>query len=239
MDPIIAVVAAAAGYLFGSISFARVVVRLAAPQLDMSEGVEIEIPGGKEPVRFDAIGGTAVAATLGDRYGCLTGLLDMAKVAVPTLAFSLAYPGTPYFLITATTGVVGHNWPLYHRFKGGNGLSAIYGGFLVIDPIGTLVTSLISLVLGLLSRNVLVGYSAGIWLMIPWLWLSTGDTAYLAYVVAVNAVFMISMIPAVRRMRDRSGLGTRAFFDRSMEVLPMGRGLKNLAVWLGLSLDKH
>ena len=36
MDPIIAVIAAAAGYVLGSISFARIVARVVAPQLDLS-----------------------------------------------------------------------------------------------------------------------------------------------------------------------------------------------------------
>jgi glycerol-3-phosphate acyltransferase PlsY len=239
MDPIIAVVAAAAGYLFGSISFARLIARLVAPQLDLSDGVEMNIPGGKEPVRLDAIAGTAVAVRLGDRYGCLTALLDMIKVAAPTLAFRLAYPGTPDFLITATMGVVGHNWPLYHRFKGGRGLSAIYGGFLVIDPIGTLITSLASLVLGLLARNVLVAYSSGIWLMIPWIWFRTGDPAYLVYVVAVNVIYMVAIIPDIRRMRDQRRRGVQAGFDETMEIIPMGRVLRKLATRLGSSQDSQ
>ena len=239
MDPILTVLAAAIGYLLGSISFARVVAKLITPQLDIGEGVEMNIPGAKEPLRLDAIGGTAVAAKLGDRYGCFTGVLDMLKVAGPTLAFKLTYPDTPYFLITAAMGVVGHNWPLYYRFKGGRGLSAIYGGFLVIDLVGTLVTTLAAMVLGLAVRNVLVAYSAGTWLMIPWLWLRTGDPAYLAYVVAVNIIYMVALIPDIRQMRDRRRRGVHGGFDGAMEATPMGRGMRKLAARLGLSQDRQ
>ena len=238
MAPLIAIIAVAVGYLLGSISFARVVAGLVAPQLDINEGVEMYIPGAKEPLRLDAIGGTAIAAKLGDRYGCLTGVLDMLKVAGPTLAFKLAYPEDSYFLVTAAMGVVGHNWPLYYRFKGGRGLSAIYGGFLVIDPIGTMVTTLSSMVLGLFARNVLVAYSAGTWLMIPWLWFRTGDPAYLVYVVTVNIVYMVALIPDIRRMTDRRRRGVQGGFDGAMEATPMGRGMKKLAARLGLSGDK-
>jgi glycerol-3-phosphate acyltransferase PlsY len=204
----------------------------------MSDGIEMEVQGRKEPLRLDAIGGTAVAAELGDRYGCLTGILDMLKVAAPTLAFRLAYPEVPYFLIAAAMGVVGHNWPLFHRFKGGRGLSAIYGGFLVIDPIGMVLTSLIALALGLLSRNLLVAYSAGTWLMIPWLWFRTGDPAYFVYVVAVNVMYLVSMIPDIRRMRDRKRRGVSVSFRGAMEITPMGRSLSVVAKRLCLTDNK-
>jgi glycerol-3-phosphate acyltransferase PlsY len=235
MDPVLAVVAVVVGYLFGSISFARIIGRLVAPELGISDGVEWELKGSEEPLQLDAIGGTAVASKLGDNYGCLTAVLDMLKVAAPTLALRLAYPEAPYFLIAATMGVVGHNWPLYHRFRGGRGLSAIYGGFFVIDPIGTVVTSFVALALGMVLKNVLVAYSAGTWLMIPWLWFRTGDPSYLVYVLAVNIIYMVAMIPDIRRIRDRKRRGVSVGFDAALEVTPMGRGMKKLAARLGLA----
>jgi len=42
--------------------------------------------------------------TLGRRFGCLTALLDMAKVAIPVLAFRLWAPDQPYYLIVAADG---------------------------------------------------------------------------------------------------------------------------------------
>lgn len=234
MNPLIALLAAAVGYLFGSISFARLVVRLVAPQLDIT-GIELDIPDAKETLRVEAMAGTAVATRLGDRYGCLTSLLDMLKITVPTLAFKLGYPGMPYFLIAAAMGLVGHNWPLYHRFRGGRGLSAIYGGFLVIDPIGTLVTSLAGLFLGLvLLRDVLVSYTSGMWLMIPWLWFRTHDPAQLAYVILVNVIFVVAMIPDIKVMRDRRRRGVQGSYTQAMEATPMGRGITKIAGWFGL-----
>jgi len=51
----------------------------------------------------------------------ITVVLDMLKITIPTLVFKHVYPDTPYFLITAATGMIGHVWPLYHGFKGGRG----------------------------------------------------------------------------------------------------------------------
>ena len=245
MNLMTALLSAAIGYLLGSVSFARLVTKLVAPGHEVT-GIEFEIPRTQEPVQVEAIAGTAVASQLGDKYGGLTGILDILKVAIPTLVFKMAYPGTPYFLITASAGLMGHNWPLYHRFKGGRGISAIYGGFFVIDWIGTLVTSIASMFLGLVvlrhvlvDYGVLVAYTGGIWLMIPWLWFRTRDVAHLAYVVFVNVIFAVAMIPDIKMMRDLKRRGVQADFARQMDVTPMGRGLKKMANWFGLLQEKR
>jgi hypothetical protein len=50
------------------------------------------------------------------------------------------------------------------------------GAGYLIDPLGTVVTSLAALLLGMLARNILVAYSGGTWVMIPWLWFHTGGS---------------------------------------------------------------
>jgi glycerol-3-phosphate acyltransferase PlsY len=233
----IALLAAVMGYLLGSISFARLVTRLVAPGQEVT-GVEYRVPGTDESVEVKAVQATAVANRLGSRYGCLTALLDILKVAIPALVFRIAYPGTSYFLIAAAMGLVGHNWPLYHRFKGGRGISAIYGGFLVIDWLGTLVTSIVAMFLGLgvfrvvfVDLSVLVAYAGGIVLMIPWIWFRTRDLAHLAYVVFANVIFVLAAIPDIRMMRDVRRRGIEIDLATQMDATPMGRGLKRMEDW--------
>jgi glycerol-3-phosphate acyltransferase PlsY len=235
-DPWIALLAAVVGYLCGSISFARIIVRLVADQ-EIS-GMELDIRDSEETVRVEAVSGTAVSVKLGGKWGGVTALLDILKAAVPTLIFRLLYPGTPYHLLTATTALVGHNWPLYHRFKGGRGLSPLLGGFLVVDWLGTLVTNIVGMILGLVVvRNVLVSYMLGIWLMIPWLWFRTRDPTYVIYAVVVNLLFVVAMIPDIRGMIDRRQRGIESDMSASMDMTPMGRGIKKMANRIGLMRD--
>ena len=121
MDPLIALVAVVAGYLLGSISFARLVARRVDRTVDVTH-IVTEVGDG---VTFtsDAVSATSVRMKLGKRYGLLVALLDMAKVAVPVLVLRLLYPGEPYLYLAAAAGVAGHNWPVYHRFQGGRGES--------------------------------------------------------------------------------------------------------------------
>ena len=75
-----------------------------------------------------SISATSVRLHLGARYGCLVAILDILKSLLPSLFFKLWQPDAPYYLITATLATIGHNYPLYHGFKGGRGLSTITEG---------------------------------------------------------------------------------------------------------------
>lgn len=238
MNVWIALLAAAVGYLLGSISFARVIFRWAAPGQEIT-GMELDIPGAEEKVHVEAVSGTAVSARLGAKWGGITAILDILKTLLPTLVFRFLLPGSPYFLIVAAMGLVGHNWPIYYRFKGGRGLSPIYGGFLAIAPLGALVTSIVSMILGLfVFKNVLISYLGGLWLMIPWLWFVTQDLAHLAYVLFVNIVFALAMIPEIRGILDRKRRGIEGDVIQAMEMTPMGRMIKKMANRVGWMKEK-
>jgi glycerol-3-phosphate acyltransferase PlsY len=199
MDLFLALLAAAVGYLLGSISFARVITRIVAPHKDITQ-VSVDVGWSEDKVRVETISATTVSIGVGRKFGFLTFVLDVLKVALPTLAFRLLYPADPYFLVVAVTGLAGHNWPVYYRFQGGRGFSALYGGLFVIDWTGVFVTLIGGLVLSvLIFRDLMLVFSLGLWLLPPYLWLRTHDWAYLAYGVAVAILINISLWPETRQ----------------------------------------
>lgn len=224
MDPWIALLAGTIGYLCGSISWARLVARWTHTQADITR-IEHVIPGTDQAFVSDSVSATAVRMHVGTRYGCLTAILDMLKVALPTLAFRLWQPDVPYFLVVAAMGLVGHDLPVFHRFKGGRGESPIYGGLLVIAPVGIVVTNLIGFVLGVLVGNILVLRWAGMVLMIPWLWWRTQDWAYLAYILFVNLIYWLAMRPELQQYAALRGAGTEPSQEEIGGSFGMGRGL--------------
>lgn len=198
MDPLVALLAGITGYLIGSISFARLMVAGLAHGTDVAD-IQHQIPGSSEVFESESVSATAVRFQLGDRYGCLAAILDMLKTLVPTLAFKVWLPGEPYYLITATLAIVGHNYPVFYRFRGGRGLATIYGGFFVLDWVGVLATSIAGMLIGGLLGQVLMMRWAGLVLMIPWIWFRTHDPAKLAYVLVANALFWYAMLPELRQ----------------------------------------
>ena len=193
--------AALIGYLIGSLSFARIMMRLVAPGREYQK-IRRAVPGTDEHFEGHSVSANSVRVQLGSRYGCLTALLDAAKAAVPALVFRAWQPTEPYYLIAATMAIVGHIYPLYHRFKGGMGLSTVYGGFFVLDWLGVVVTTVVGMVAGILAEHVLILRWAGVVLMIPWIWFRTHDLEKLIYVVVANALYWTAMIPELRQYFD-------------------------------------
>lgn len=222
MNLIIAVLAMMVGYLAGSISFARLVARLFAPEQDISK-IEIAVPDSEARFESDAISATSVRLHLGSRYGCLTAALDILKATAPALAFKLWQPEAPYYLLAAGMAAVGHNWPIYYRFKGGRGMSPIMGGMLVVDWLGVVVTNLLGLASDLVIKNSLL--SSGVWLvlMIPWIWFRSGDWPELVYAVAMCILFWASMIPEWREVLRLKREGELDKLQEAKEVQVMSR----------------
>jgi glycerol-3-phosphate acyltransferase PlsY len=190
--------AAASGYLIGSLSFARIMMRLVAPDRAYQK-IRREVAGSDRAFEGVSVSANSVREQLGSRYGCLTALLDASKAALPALVFRLWQPDAPYSLIAATLAMVGHIYPVYHGFRGGMGLSTMYGGFFVLDWLGVIVTTLIGTITGILIEQVLVFRWSGILFMIPWIWLRTRDPLKLLYVVVANVLYWTAMIPELRQ----------------------------------------
>ena len=89
-----------AGYLLGSISFARLMLRMVASQSDLS-ALRILVVGIAEMASVDVCGSNAASMVLGARFGLVTGFLDVFKVCLPTLAFTFLYPEQVYYLAVA------------------------------------------------------------------------------------------------------------------------------------------
>jgi glycerol-3-phosphate acyltransferase PlsY len=207
MDPLVAFAVGVSSYFIGSISFARLTVRFLGGGKEVST-IEHHVSGNNEVFQSSSTGATAVRFQYGARYGCLAAILDMFKALIPVLVLKLWQPDQAYYLIAATMAIVGHNYPVFHRFKGGRGLATVYGGLFVLDWVGVLVTSIGGILLGGLLGQVLMMRWAGLILMIPWIWFRTHDVVQLAYVLVASALFWIAMIPELReyfRLR-RGGL---------------------------------
>ena len=214
------------GYLIGSISFARIVGRRVVPDADLSS-TTLEIPGGST-IEYGGVSATSIGARTGPKWGIVVGVADMAKAFIPTLAVRLIWPDDSYFYIVPVAVMLGHNYPVFHRFKGGRGQSPLYGGLLAVDWLALPVTTAIGMAVGLVFREMLVAYSLGQFLLIPWfVW--RGDAAGVAYAVAINVLFTIAIIPEFaayiekRRAGEVKQVETWAEFRSSHPAMGTGR----------------
>jgi glycerol-3-phosphate acyltransferase PlsY len=232
------VIASAAGYFVGSLSMARLIVRIFAPGKDITR-TQINLEGSDKAFDMGIVSATTVSIHLGSKYGFVTMLLDMLKIIAPVLAIKYIYPAYPYFLITAATGMIGHIWPVYYGFQGGRGILAVYGGLFAIDWIGVFVTSIGGMIFGLVVlRDVIAAYIIGVVFIIPWLWFRTHDIAYLIYAVVINIILFIAIIPEIKQMNK---LKKENNWDDPVAVFQltgMGRGIIKMAKKIGVIKDQ-
>jgi glycerol-3-phosphate acyltransferase PlsY len=74
------------------------------------------------------VGGTNVTRTVGTSFGIITIIADVIKGFLPVLAVYFLYPEDLILLTIAIAAVIlGHDYPVFLRFKGGKGISSSYG----------------------------------------------------------------------------------------------------------------
>lgn len=200
----VALAAAVVGYLVGSVSFTRIFGRWLLPDEDLSG---VEVPLGGTVLRFNRTSPTLISMRKGPGYGCLTGLADMVKAAIPVLVFKLAFPDQDYEFIVAAAAVIGHNWPVYYRFHGGAGMSPYLGGLAVLDWLAVPVLTVLGMLTGLVLRNVVLAYAAGVIWLVPWFWWRDGGWPAISYAIVINIAIWVILWPIMREItaKQRSG----------------------------------
>ncbi len=230
MKPLLITFAIVSGYLAGSISFTRIIGRIVASNEAVGD-IHVDLPGTDQQFHWTTVSATTASMSLGPRVGCAIAFLDILKVAIPTLIFKILLNDQPYFLMTAAAGVAGHNWPVFYRFKGGRGISAALGGFIVVEPLGAVLTSTVGMVIGMaIIRDFALAFFLGLWLFIPWLWWRTQDFAYVVYASTVSVLVVLAAIPDLKQYITYRRKG---YMDHKgiLEAMPMGRGMLKIGEW--------
>jgi len=110
------------GYLAGSIPFSYIVPKI--------KGIDVSKIGSGN------VGGTNVLRSMGPAIGISCMLLDFFKAFIPTLIAHLIFgidSWIPYFTLFAA--VIGHDFPIWLKFKGGKGVASTVGGFFALNPL--------------------------------------------------------------------------------------------------------
>lgn len=140
-----------AGYLLGSIPFGWLIAR--------ARGIELREVGSKN------IGATNVFRSVGKGWGVLALLLDAAKGFIPAYAFARWFPEAATWpavageagLVWGVCAIVGHNWPVWLKFKGGKGVATSAGVLLGVAPAAIGVALGVFAVVLAVTRRVSVG----------------------------------------------------------------------------------
>lgn len=128
-------------YLSGSIPFGLILGKM--------KGIDIRQYGSGN------IGTSNVARILGKKAAIATLLGDGLKGLLPVLLARMVIGNENMWPLIATglAAVIGHNWPIWLRFKGGKGVTTTYGAFLGITWLPALVTILVWVLVSKLTHK--------------------------------------------------------------------------------------
>jgi len=199
------VAAVIAAYLLGSIPFGLIIGRLRS-------GVDIRQHGSGKT------GATNVMRTVGFKLGCLTMLLDGVKAGVAVLLAALIVDGGSLVIgsmsldwqvaqvLAGMAAIVGHNWPVFARFRGGRGVAVFFGTLFAIYPPAGLLGVEVLAILALRSRHMSLGSVAGIiaalCLLLPLTVWYGFPLIYFAYCFVVAVLVVYQHRDNIRRLRQ-------------------------------------
>ncbi|WDL98191.1 glycerol-3-phosphate 1-O-acyltransferase PlsY [Alicyclobacillus sp. ALC3] len=135
----------ALSYLLGSISFSSLFVALIAKAniRDIGSG---------------NAGATNTSRILGLKWAVLVLILDIAKGMAPIFLSRWLFPGVDWLqFLCGLSVVVGHNWPIYYKFRGGKGVATSIGVLSVMAFIPALAACIICIVTIIFTRYVSLG----------------------------------------------------------------------------------
>ncbi|AKG52885.1 acyl-phosphate:glycerol-3-phosphate O-acyltransferase PlsY [Dehalogenimonas sp. WBC-2] len=190
------------GYLLGSIPTAYLIARYYTGKAEALEGGNI---GTLNTIRRVGLGpGLAVA------------YLDIAKGAAAIfVAKFLLDADVPYVLGAGIMAVVGHNWMVWLRFKGGKGMATALGAIVAASlsynfPVVPVIFIIIILLVWWIRRNLVLANAVGLLSLPAIVQLRTGSEMAMAAAAAVVAVIIIKYLPTAivdYRQRGWAALG--------------------------------
>ena len=174
-------IAAAVGYLLGSIPFGFLLVRI-------FKGEDVRSSGSGN------IGATNVARK-SPLLGVVTLLLDAAKGLAAVLVVRALFSGTHQPLVMSTAAffaVLGHLFPVWLKFRGGKGVATSLGAFLLLTPKSILCLVGLFLILAVAFRYVSLG-SVAVAVAFPllaWAFHEYTDQRQLIFIAVVSALII-------------------------------------------------
>lgn len=138
------ILSCAAAYLLGSLSGGIIISKLA-------KGPDLHTVGSK------STGASNVQRTMGWKYGLMTFFFDAGKGILSCLIAQLITGSHMVSLLAGLFCVIGHNWPVFFRFRGGKGVATTGGVMLYCYPVPALICIALTIAVIALFRYISVG----------------------------------------------------------------------------------
>jgi len=173
-------------YLLGSIPFAYIVGRL--------RGLDIRKVGDRNVGTFN------VFRHVGLIGGIVTLIADVGKGALAIVVAKLLSVPDLVVFGAGVAAVIGHNWPVFLRFRGGRGMAVVIGVLLALLPREMLIAAAIGIVVLFFTRSS-VWFGVALFLPLVLLcWLFRERISLLIYSAALPCLSGIAHLLTTRHL---------------------------------------
>lgn len=191
------------GYLLGSIPTAYIVSR-------MRKGIDIRNIGSGN------MGAANVMRQIGTHEGIFVATVDVAKGAGAILIAQALNVSDFWVFGSGFAALVGHNFPVFARFKGGRGSATIIGIFFVLAPEAILVTLAIIAIPFFTTRKFMSALFIGFGLLPLFVWLFEGSLQLVRYVLVINLFMLVRNLPDIKQILSK-GIIKDMIYDRQQK----------------------
>lgn len=196
-----AAIAIITAYLLGSIPFAYIAGRL-------FKGIDIRQVGGSN------MGALNTAREIGLAPGLLVLVADTAKGSLAVLI--ALWLDLPLILVFGAgfAAVVGHNWPVFLRFKGGKGAATTLGVLLALVPLEFAISLALIVAIIIITSNTRLAVAAGLVVLPFTIWQLNGSGMLITYSVIMFLFLCVRSLPSTREAMAKIGDRKNLIFDR-------------------------
>jgi len=175
-------------YLIGSIPFAYIITKTA-------RGIDIRNFGSGNP------GATNVFRVAGKTYGLITLMFDFLKGLITVSVTKLFYPDLiSISIICGLLSIIGHNWPVWLKFRGGKGFATSLGVLLGLIPLVTFFGLITFVIIFILTKYVSLSSVLSSIVVIAMCWIKREQLILCLFVSLTGLMIIIRHRPNIVRL---------------------------------------
>jgi len=186
---LIEIAAIVIGYLLGSIPAAYIVGKL-------RKGIDVR--------NVDSTGNMGAGSTfrqVGIWEGMLVGATDLAKGAVTIIIAQALGISELWVLGAGFAAILGHNFPVYVGFRGGQGIATIMGVFFILAPVAMAITTVLACIVVLITRRLFASVYVAAPTLPLFIWLFESSTVLIFYSLAILIYLCIKTLYRIKEVQ--------------------------------------
>jgi glycerol-3-phosphate acyltransferase PlsY len=177
-------------YLIGSIPFSYIITRIVS----------------KTDIRTLGDGNAGAKNTtesVGLYAGALVALLDIGKGALAVLLAQSVSDSEVLALLAGGAAVIGHDFPIFLKFKGGQGMATMAGTFIVFMPQLVLISAVVTLVTLAITHNWNTSCAVGFLLLVGLMLFTRQSLGILVYTLIMLPTLALTKLLQKSQARTR------------------------------------